>query len=103
VRILTEPQNALTKQYQALLATEGVTVEFTADAIDELARLAVEVNSRTENIGARRLSTLIEKLLEEVSFEAPHMEGVQLSVDGAYVRRALAGIVEDQDLSRYVL
>ncbi|HEV8630532.1 MAG TPA: ATP-dependent protease ATPase subunit HslU [Thermoanaerobaculia bacterium] len=103
VRILTEPQNALTKQYQALLATEGVSIEFTGDAVEELARLAVEVNSRTENIGARRLSTLMEKLLEEVSFEAPHMEGVQLSIDGGYVRRALADIVEDQDLSRYVL
>jgi len=103
VRILTEPQNALTKQYQALLATEGVGLDFTADAVDEIARLAVEVNSRTENIGARRLSTLMEKLLEEVSFEAPHMDGVQLTVDGAYVRRALQDIVEDQDLSRYVL
>jgi ATP-dependent HslUV protease ATP-binding subunit HslU len=103
VRILTEPQNALTKQYQALLATEGVTLEFAPEAVEELARLAVEVNSRTENIGARRLSTLMEKLLEEVSFEAPHMDGVQLTVDGAYVRRALAEIVEDQDLSRYVL
>jgi ATP-dependent HslUV protease ATP-binding subunit HslU len=103
VRILTEPQNALTKQYQALLATEGVTLEFAAEAVAELARLAVEVNSRSENIGARRLSTLMEKLLEEVSFEAPHMDGVRLTVDGAYVRRALAGIVEDQDLSRYVL
>jgi len=103
VRILTEPQNALTKQYQALLATEGVSLEFTAEAVDELARLAVEVNSRTENIGARRLSTLMEKLLEEVSFEAPHMDGVHLEVDGAYVRRALEGIVQDHDLSRYVL
>ena len=103
VRILTEPQNALTKQYQALLGTEGVAIEFTDDAVEELARLAVEVNSRTENIGARRLSTLMEKLLEEVSFEAPHMEGVQLTIDGAQVRRTLAGIVEDQDLSRYVL
>jgi len=103
VRILTEPQNALTKQYQALLATEGVGLDFTAEAVDEIARLAVEVNSRTENIGARRLSTLMEKLLEEVSFEAPHMDGVQLTVDGAYVRRALEDIVENQDLSRYVL
>jgi ATP-dependent HslUV protease ATP-binding subunit HslU len=103
VRILTEPQNALTKQYQALLATEGVTLEFTPEAVDEIARLAVEVNSRTENIGARRLSTLMEKLLEEVSFEAPHMEGVHLVVDAAYVRRALEDIVQDQDLSRYVL
>jgi ATP-dependent HslUV protease ATP-binding subunit HslU len=103
IRILTEPENALTKQYQALLSTEGVTLEFTAEAVNELARLAVEVNSRTENIGARRLATIMEKLLEEVSFEAPHMDGVQLVVDGAYVRRALEGIVQDQDLSRYVL
>jgi ATP-dependent HslUV protease ATP-binding subunit HslU len=103
VRILTEPQNALTKQYQALLATEGVTVDFAPEAVAELARLAEEVNARTENIGARRLSTLMEKLLEEVSFEAPHMEGVQLTIDGGYVRRALADIVQDQDLSRYVL
>ena len=103
VRILTEPQNALTRQYQALLATEGVSVDFTADAVEELAHLAVEVNSRTENIGARRLATLMEKLLEEVSFAAPDMAGVTLTIDAAYVRRALAGIVEDQDLSRYVL
>ena len=103
VRILTEPQNALTKQYQALLSTEGVELDFTPEAVEEIARLAVEVNSRTENIGARRLSTLMEKLLEEVSYEAPHMEGVHLTVDAAYVRRALQGIVEDQDLSRYVL
>jgi ATP-dependent HslUV protease ATP-binding subunit HslU len=103
VRILTEPQNALTRQYQALLATEGVQVDFTPDAVEELARLAVEVNSRTENIGARRLATLMEKLLEEVSFAAPDMAGVTLTIDGAQVRRSLAGIVEDQDLSRYVL
>ena len=103
VRILTEPQNALTKQYRALLSTEGVTIDFSPDAVEELARLAVEVNSRTENIGARRLSTLMERLLEEVSFEAPNMDGVQLTIDAAYVRRTLAGIVEDQDLSRYVL
>ena len=103
VRILTEPQNALTRQYQALLATEGVNVEFTRDAVEELARLAVEVNSRTENIGARRLATLMEKLLEEVSFAAPDMAGVALTIDAAEVRRALAGIVEDHDLSRYVL
>ncbi len=104
VRILTEPQNALTKQYQALLATEGVTLEFDRRTpSSEIARIAVEVNARTENIGARRLPTVMEKLLEEVSFEAPHMEGVQLVVDDTYVRRALEGIVEDQDLSRYVL
>jgi ATP-dependent HslUV protease ATP-binding subunit HslU len=103
VRILTEPETALTKQYSALLSTEGVTIEFTEDAVSELARLAVEVNSTTENIGARRLSTLMERLLDEVSFEGPDMAGVSVRVDGEYVRRTLAGIVKDQDLSRYVL
>jgi ATP-dependent HslUV protease ATP-binding subunit HslU len=103
VRILTEPETALTKQYSALLSTEGVNLEFTPDAVAELARLAVEVNSSTENIGARRLSTLMERLLDEVSFEAPDMAGVPVKVDGDYVRRVLSGIVQDQDLSRYVL
>jgi ATP-dependent HslUV protease ATP-binding subunit HslU len=103
VRILTEPENALTKQYAALLGTEGVTLEFGAEAVHEIARLAVEVNSRTENIGARRLATLMERLLEEVSFAAPEMDGVKVEIDAAYVGRALADIVEDQDLSRYVL
>src|SRR5437660_815551 len=103
VRILTEPETALTKQYSALLSTESVTVEFTADSVAELARLAVEVNSTTENIGARRLSTLMERLLDEVSFEAPDMAGVAVKVDGEYVRRTLSDIVQDQDLSRYVL
>ncbi|MDX1632300.1 MAG: ATP-dependent protease ATPase subunit HslU [Thermoanaerobaculia bacterium] len=103
VRILTEPKNALTKQYTALLSTEGLTIEFTDDAVEEIARLAAEVNATTENIGARRLATLMEKLLEEISFEAPNMEGVELSVDRTYVESALADIVKDQDLSRYVL
>ncbi|HYX23634.1 MAG TPA: ATP-dependent protease ATPase subunit HslU [Thermoanaerobaculia bacterium] len=103
VRILTEPETALTKQYSALLSTEGVKLEFTADSVAELARLAVEVNSSTENIGARRLSTLMERLLDEVSFEAPDMSGVGVNVDGEYVRRVLSDIVKDQDLSRYVL
>ena len=103
VRILTEPETALTKQYSALLSTEGLTVEFTQDAVAEIARLAVEVNATTENIGARRLSTLMERLLDEVSFEAPDMAGVSLRVDGEYVRRWLADIVKNQDLSRYVL
>jgi ATP-dependent HslUV protease ATP-binding subunit HslU len=103
VRILTEPETALTKQYSALLSTEGVRLDFTPDAVGELARLAVEVNSSTENIGARRLSTLMERLLDEVSFEAPDMAGVAVNVDGEYVRRVLSGIVQDQDLSRYVL
>ena len=103
VRILTEPETALTKQYSALLSTEGLTVEFTQDAVAEIARLAVEVNATTENIGARRLSTLMERLLDEVSFEAPDMAGVSLRVDAEYVRRWLADIVKNQDLSRYVL
>jgi ATP-dependent HslUV protease ATP-binding subunit HslU len=103
VRILTEPESSLTRQYRELLSTEGLDVEFTADAVSELARIAVEVNSRTENIGARRLATITERVLEEVSFEAPSMAGVRLEIDAGYVRRALAGIVEDQDLSRYVL
>jgi ATP-dependent HslUV protease ATP-binding subunit HslU len=103
ILILTEPENALTRQYAALLSTEGVGLEFKKDAIRELARLAVEVNSTTENIGARRLSTLLERLLDEVSFGAPDMEGVNVTVDAAYVLKALSDIVEDQDLSRYVL
>jgi ATP-dependent HslUV protease ATP-binding subunit HslU len=103
VRILTEPETALTKQYSALLSTEGVALEFTPDAVAEIARLAVEVNSSTENIGARRLSTLMERLLDEVSFEAPDRSGEPENVDGEYVRRVLSGIVKDQDLSRYVL
>jgi ATP-dependent HslUV protease ATP-binding subunit HslU len=103
VRILTEPETALTKQYSALLSTEKVDLEFTPDAVAEIARLAVEVNSTTENIGARRLSTLMERLLDEVSYEAPEMAGVAVKVDGEYVRRALSDIVKNQDLSRYVL
>src|SRR3954469_7927677 len=103
VRILTEPETALTKQYSALLSTEGVNLEFTPDAVAALARLAVEVNSSTENIGARRLSTLMERLLDEVSFEGPDMSGEEVKVDGEYGRRVLSGIVQDQDLSRYVL
>ena len=103
VRILTEPEASLTRQYRELLRTEGLEIEFTDDAVRELARIAVEVNSTTENIGARRLFTLAERVLEEVSFEAPDMAGVHLKVDKSYVQNALAEIVEDKDLSRYVL
>ena len=103
VRILTEPETALTKQYSALLSTEGVALEFTQDSVAEIARLAVEVNATTENIGARRLSTLMERLLDEVSFEAPDMAGVSVRVDAEYVLRALSDTVKNQDLSRYVL
>ena len=103
VRILTEPDSALTTQYRALLGAEGLDLSFRDDAVREVARLAVQVNSQTENIGARRLATLMERLLEEVSFEAPDMNGVTLEVDAGYVSRALAEVVEDRDLSRYVL
>jgi ATP-dependent HslUV protease ATP-binding subunit HslU len=103
VRILTEPEGALTKQYIALLATEGVRLEFRPDSIAEIARLATEVNRTAENIGARRLATLLERLLEEVSFNASEMSGVELVVDAPFVRRALAELVQNQDLSRYVL
>ncbi|MEL7061075.1 MAG: ATP-dependent protease ATPase subunit HslU [Acidobacteriota bacterium] len=103
VRILTEPQAALTKQYTALLATENVELSFVDDAVHELARLAVEVNSKTENIGARRLATLMERLVEEISFEAPDLTARPIEIDAAYVQRALADIVRDEDLSRYVL
>ena len=103
VRILTEPESSLTRQYRELLSTEGLEIEFTADAVTELARIAVEVNSSTENIGARRLATITERVLEEVSFEAPSLAGVRLEIDAGYVRRALEGIVQDQDLSRYIL
>ncbi len=103
VRILTEPETALTKQYRALLSTESVSLDFQDDAIREIAKLAVEVNQNTENIGARRLATLLERVLDEVSFEAPDMGGVSVTIDSSYVRRAIAELVEDQDLSRYVL
>ncbi len=102
-RILTEPENALVKQYKALLATEGVELEFTEDGIEEIARIAAEVNERTENIGARRLHTVMEKLLEDVSYQAEDLEGVRIVVDRAFVRSKLEGILKDQDLSRYIL
>ena len=102
-RILREPRNALTKQYEKLLAVEGVTVSFTDDALDEIARLAAEVNSKTENIGARRLHTVMERLLEDILFEAPEVERKEYVYDGAMVRERLAGLVQDVDLSRYIL
>ncbi len=103
VRILTEPKNALVKQYTALLATEGVTVEFKDDGIQELARIATDVNTSMENIGARRLHTIMERLLEEVSFSAPDAAEKSITVDADYVRARLSDIVKDEDLSRYVL
>lgn len=103
VRILTEPKNALVKQYIALLATEGVEVDFTEDGIREIARIASEVNTAMENIGARRLHTIMERLLEEVSFAAPDAGQTNITVDAGYVRDRLADIVKDEDLSRYIL
>ena len=103
VRILTEPQNALETQYKELLKTEGVTLRFGEDAIREIASLAEEVNDRAENIGARRLHTIMEKLLEEISFEAPDMSGVTVDITSAMVREKLADIAKSEDLSRYIL
>jgi ATP-dependent HslUV protease ATP-binding subunit HslU len=104
VRILREPQNSLLKQYRALLATEGVELSFADDAVDEIARIAREVNDRSENIGARRLHTVMERLLDEVSFEASELPpGHAIRVDAAYVRRRLEDVVRDEDLSRYIL
>jgi ATP-dependent HslUV protease ATP-binding subunit HslU len=102
-RILTEPKNSLVKQYKALLETEGIELEFTDDSIDSLARYAVRVNEQTENIGARRLHTILEKVLDEISFLGPDLEPKQQVIDAEYVNGALAEIVKDQDLSRYVL
>ena len=103
VRILTEPHNALTKQYTALLATENVEINFRKDAVEEIADIAATVNERTENIGARRLHTVLEKLLEDISFEAPEKKNGKLPIDREYVRAKLADIVKDEDLSRYIL
>ncbi|HUJ39639.1 MAG TPA: ATP-dependent protease ATPase subunit HslU [Candidatus Acidoferrales bacterium] len=103
VRILTEPKNALIKQYAALLETEGLKLSFGDDAIAALAKFAAQVNSQTENIGARRLHTILEKVLDELSFEAPEMKKKSVKIDAAYVQKQLADIVKDQDLSRYIL
>jgi ATP-dependent HslUV protease ATP-binding subunit HslU len=103
VRILTEPQNALIKQYVALLETEGIKLTFLDDAVQEVARFAATVNESTENIGARRLHTIMEKLLDEISFEGPDLKKKTIRIDSAYVQKMLADIVKDQDLSRYIL
>ncbi|MGD0970536.1 MAG: ATP-dependent protease ATPase subunit HslU [Desulfobaccales bacterium] len=102
-RILTEPENALIKQYQALLETEGVHLTFAPEAVREIAALAAKVNERTENIGARRLHTIMEKLLEEISFTAPDLGDRSLTITADYVRERLADLIEDEDLSRYIL
>jgi ATP-dependent HslUV protease ATP-binding subunit HslU len=103
VRILREPQNALLKQHVALLETENVRLSFTDDAVDEIAALAADVNRRAENIGARRLHTVLEALLEEVSFSAPERPGTEVVIDAAEVRRRLKHLAEDVDLARYIL
>jgi len=103
IRVLTEPKSSLVKQYTALLDTENVRLEFTPEALDEVARFAFRVNEGTENIGARRLHTIMERVLDEISFEAPDRKGQQFTIDGDYVRNALNEIVKDQDLSRYIL
>ncbi len=103
IRILKEPKNALIKQYQALLETEGIKLSFSQDALEEISAYAARVNDTTENIGARRLHTILEKLLEEVSFDGPDLKKKTVKVDAAYVRKQLADIVKDQDLSRYIL
>ncbi|GAO01886.1 ATP-dependent protease ATPase subunit HslU [Anaeromyxobacter sp. PSR-1] len=103
VRILKEPRNSLVRQYTALLATEGVDVQIRDDAVDEIARIAAEVNERMENIGARRLHTVMERLLDQLSFEGSELRGQRIVVDAAYVRDRLQGIAQDEDLSRYIL
>jgi ATP-dependent HslUV protease ATP-binding subunit HslU len=103
IRILTEPKNALIKQYSALLETEGLKLHFTEDAVAALARFATSVNEQTENIGARRLHTILEKVLDEISFEAPDLKKKSIKIDAAYVNKQLVDIVKNQDLSRYIL
>ena len=103
IRILKEPKNALIKQSQALLDTEGIKLSFTEDALVELARFAAQVNAQAENIGARRLHTILEKVLEEISFEGPDLKKKTVKIDAEYVRKQLADIVKDQDLTRYIL
>ena len=103
IRILTEPQNALLKQYTALMETEGIELVFKKDAIERIAEIATTVNERTENIGARRLHTIMEKLLEDYSFEAPEMRGKKIVLDAAYVTGKMEPLLKDEDLSRYIL
>jgi ATP-dependent HslUV protease ATP-binding subunit HslU len=103
IRILTEPENALIKQYTALLETESVKLDFKEDAIAEIAEIAALINERTQNIGARRLYTIMERLLDEISFDAPEMAGNKMVIDAKYVREKLKDFVEDEDLSRYIL
>jgi ATP-dependent HslUV protease ATP-binding subunit HslU len=103
IRILTEPKSSLVKQYTALLETEGVKLEFTRESLEEIAHFAFRVNESTENIGARRLHTIMERVLDELSFDAPEKKGEHVTIDADYVRKMLTDIVKDQDLSRYIL
>ena len=103
VRILTEPKSALLGQYQALLSTEGLEVSFSEEAVREMARFAMEVNQSTENIGARRLATILEAVLEDLSFEGPESGARSVRIDAEEVRRRLAPLARDQDLSRFIL
>jgi len=103
IRILQEPRNALLRQYSALLETEGIDIQFQEDSIREIARTAALVNSRMENIGARRLHTVLEKLLEEISFDAPDLTEKKIAIDASYVRAKLEGISRDDDMARYIL
>ena len=102
-RILTEPKNALLKQYTALMATEGITLEFTPDSIDDIANFAFRVNESTEDIGASRLQTILEKVLDEISFEGPDLKHKHQLIDAAYVQKTLVDIVKNDDLTRYML
>jgi ATP-dependent HslUV protease ATP-binding subunit HslU len=103
IRILTEPRGSLTKQYQALMETEGCELVFTEDAVQALAEYAFQVNQRTQNIGARRLNTIMERLLEQLSFEAPEMGKSRVEINAAYVNERLAEITKDEDLSKFIL
>ena len=103
IRILTEPKNALIKQYTELMRTEDINLVFTPEAVEKIAETAAEVNSFTENIGARRLHTVLEKLLDEISFNAPDMKEKKIVIDESYVEEKIADIVKDRDLSRYIL
>jgi len=100
---LVEPKNSLVRQYRALMETEGVKLEFAPDAIDAIANFSAQVNQQTEDIGARRLHTIMERLLDEISFEGPDLQPKNQTIDGAYVQKMLADTVKDQDLSRYIL
>ncbi|MCK4556474.1 MAG: HslU--HslV peptidase ATPase subunit, partial [Candidatus Aminicenantes bacterium] len=103
IKILTEPENALLKQYRALLETEGIQVEYKEDAVDEIAEIAEKVNEDAENIGARRLHTVMEKVMEDISFKAPNIKKKKILIDRKYVHKQLEDILEDEDLSRFIL